>query len=185
MSDDPFAPIDSTCKGTSEKAADAPVAWIAIIPVPDGAPAAFPAHPKLGKPSARWRYTDAAGALLGFACRFDLRNGEKQFRPLTYGRRGAAGEPEWRWESWPPKRPLYGLAELAQGIGMRQKSAITTMLLAPTFFAMHKRHRGVRITAVSATANKLAASPGWRWHRSDRSISVDIGSVTSRTSLAP
>jgi hypothetical protein len=141
MSDDPFAPIDSTCKGTSEKAADAPVAWIAIIPVPDGAPAAFPAHPKLGKPSARWRYTDAAGALLGFACRFDLRNGEKQFRPLTYGRRGAAGEPEWRWESWPPKRPLYGLAELAQGIGMRQKSAITTMLLAPTFFAMHKRHR--------------------------------------------
>jgi putative DNA primase/helicase len=110
MSDDPFAPISGS---TGQKAAP-PVEWIAIMPVPDTAPAPFPEHPKLRKPSYRWRYTDAAGALLGFACRFDRPNGEKEFRPLTYGRRGAAGEPEWRWESWPPKRPLYGLTELAQ-----------------------------------------------------------------------
>jgi putative DNA primase/helicase len=39
--------------------------------------------------------------------------GEKEFRPITFGRRGS-GQPQWWWEGWPTPRPLYGLAELAK-----------------------------------------------------------------------
>jgi hypothetical protein len=34
-------------------------------------------------------------------------------RPLTLWRPTAGGKQQWRWESWPDPRPLYGLAELA------------------------------------------------------------------------
>jgi hypothetical protein len=44
--------------------------------------------------------------------RFDTADG-KQFRPLTLWR-DADGKLEWRWESWPSPRPLYGLKELAE-----------------------------------------------------------------------
>jgi len=44
--------------------------------------------------------------------RFDGADG-KEFRPLTLWRDSVSGRLEWRWESWPPKRPLYGLQELA------------------------------------------------------------------------
>ncbi len=108
MSADPFAPI----AGGAEPAPAKPkLASTSIMPVPDGAPTAPASHPKLGKPSKRWEYRDAAGALLGYACRFDTGEG-KEFRPLTYARRGTATE--WRWETWSGKRPLYGLQGLAQ-----------------------------------------------------------------------
>ena len=85
-----------------------------VLPVPADAPLPPAGHFKLGKPAARWTYLDATGAVLGYVLRFDAADGEKQFRPLTLWRPAKGGKPEWRWESWPPKRPLYGLAELAE-----------------------------------------------------------------------
>lgn len=108
MADDPYSPIHLKKPGVR-----APAGWMAITPVPDTAPAPFPSHPKLGKPSQRWRYDDADGRLLGYVCRFETKDG-KEFRPLTYGRRTATAKPEWKWESWPPRRPLYGLHDLAR-----------------------------------------------------------------------
>jgi hypothetical protein len=112
MTDDPFAPIGSgraAAAASTSKSAHVPV-----MPVPEDAPPAPAEHFKLGKPSAKWRYTDAAGGLLGYVYRFDA-DGDKVFRPLIYARPAASGgKAAWRWESWPPKRPLYGLAGLAR-----------------------------------------------------------------------
>ena len=107
---DPFAPIGG---GPAAAPRPAGAGWVNVRPVPDDAPSPPETHPKLGRPSARWSYVDAAGALLGLACRFDTPDGEKQFRPLTLWRRGSAGRFEWKWEAWPAPRPLYGLDRLA------------------------------------------------------------------------
>lgn len=85
--------------------------WIPIAPVPGDAPAAPERHPKLGLPSAKWTYRDAAGALLGFVLRFDGEGG-KEFRPLVLHQRDS--KREWRWSSWSTPRPLYGLDRLAE-----------------------------------------------------------------------
>src|SRR5262249_18117198 len=69
-------------------------------------------HPKLGRPTKSWPYKDAAGGVIGHVLRFDGADG-KEFRPLTLWRDSVSGRLEWRWESWPPNRPLYGLQELA------------------------------------------------------------------------
>lgn len=107
---DPFAPIggDAGARPATRKA------WTIVVPVPAGAPAPPAEHFKLVKPTARWTYTDAAGAVLGYVLRFDAGKGEKQFRPLTLWRPAAGGAVEWRWESWPAPRPLYGLRRLAE-----------------------------------------------------------------------
>jgi putative DNA primase/helicase len=106
---DPFAPI----AGGKRKPIGAPPIGTLIAPVPDDAPPPPSRHPKLGEPSARWTYSDAIGRLLGFVLRFEA-SGGKEFRPLTLWRPAAGVKPEWRWESWPPPRPLYGLHDLAQ-----------------------------------------------------------------------
>jgi putative DNA primase/helicase len=106
---DPFAPID----GGGARATAKRKAWEIVLPVPANAPSPPAAHFKLGKPSGRWTYPDATGAVLGYVLRFDTAGGEKQFRPLTLWRPAKGGKPEWRWESWTPKRPLYGLQRLA------------------------------------------------------------------------
>jgi putative DNA primase/helicase len=83
-----------------------------VMPVPADAPASPTAHPALGRPNQSWPYKDAAGGVIGYVLRFDRADG-KEFRPLTLWRDSVSGRLEWRWESWPPKRPLYGLQELA------------------------------------------------------------------------
>lgn len=109
MSDDPFAPI-APITGNAPSPRDGD--WEIIIPVPSEIRGAPKRHPKLGKPSAVWTYTDAVGQLLGYVCRFDGHDG-KEFRPLTLWR-SKSSPPTWRWTSWPPKRPLYGLAGLTE-----------------------------------------------------------------------
>lgn len=108
MSSDPFAPLSGTPAAAPTTGPEAGRSIVA--PVPADAPA--PREGRLGKPSATWRYTDATGALLGYVHRFD-RDGDKQFRPQTLWRDDTAGALEWRWESWPAPRPLYGLDLLA------------------------------------------------------------------------
>jgi putative DNA primase/helicase len=109
MSNDPFAPI-APAAGKASGAHDGD--WEIILPVPAGTMAAPRRHPKLGKPTAVWTYTDPAGQMLGYVCRFDGHEG-KEFRPLTLWR-SKSGQSTWRWISWPPKRPLYGLAGLTE-----------------------------------------------------------------------
>jgi hypothetical protein len=67
-------------------------------------------HFELGKPTEKWTYV--TGATIGYMCRFDPPGRKKEFRPLTPHR--INGKLEWRWEGWPPKRPLYGLHKLAE-----------------------------------------------------------------------
>jgi putative DNA primase/helicase len=103
---DPFAPIGAGGERTAKSS------WTIVVPVPADAPAPPREHFKLGKPTTTWIYTDAAGNMLGYVLRFDTVDG-KNFRPLTFWRPTAGSKPEWRWESWPTKRPLYGLQQLA------------------------------------------------------------------------
>jgi putative DNA primase/helicase len=107
MSNNPFAPI-----GAGGGRAPKRKAWTNVVPVPADAPAPPTDHFKLGKPTSTWTYLDAANKMLGYVLRFDGSTGEKQFRPLTLWR-NATGNLEWRWESWPVPRPLYGLQQLA------------------------------------------------------------------------
>src|SRR5215831_6555738 len=104
MSADPFAPLPGDTRAASKK-----TEWSPVLPVPATAPQAPRQHPKLGVPSATWTYTDVAGALLGYVMCFDVAPGEKVFRPLIYMKADTTAKAEWRWESWRPKRPLYGL----------------------------------------------------------------------------
>jgi len=108
MSSDPFAPV-----GVRRSIAQPKPERTCVAPVPDDAPPPPTAHPTQGKPAATWTYRAATGAVVGYACRFDSASG-KSFRPLTLWRSVVTGELEWRWESWPPKRPLYGLQDLAE-----------------------------------------------------------------------
>ena len=109
MSGDPFAPLGQNAGAASRAKRKA---WDIVTPVPPDAPP-LPKHYKLGAPTATWTYRNAGGAVLGYVLRFDGRDG-KQFRPLTLWRPKASGAAAWRWESWPLKRPLYGLERLAQ-----------------------------------------------------------------------
>ncbi len=111
MNDDPFAPVRGA---SARRTANTKPKWISVVPVPGDAPPVPASHSTLGKPSAIWTYRGSTGAVLGHALRFDGAAEGKQFRPLTLWRPAAGGKPEWRWESWPPKRPLYGLERLAE-----------------------------------------------------------------------
>jgi putative DNA primase/helicase len=84
-----------------------------VMPVPANSPVLPTTHPTLGQPTQSWPYEDAAGRVIGHVLRFDFADG-KEFRPLTLWRHAATDKLEWRWESWPIKRPLYGLRELAE-----------------------------------------------------------------------
>jgi hypothetical protein len=110
MNDDAFAPVS----GAGGRPTVSPKAkWVSVMPIPEDAPPPPPAHPTLGKPSGIWPYHGSLGAVLGYHCRFDGTGG-KQFRPLTLWRSTAGSRLAWRWESWPTKRPLYGLHRLAE-----------------------------------------------------------------------
>ena len=83
-----------------------------VHPVPEDAPRPPAGNTKHGKPSQVWAYRDAAGNVLFFHCRFDPREGRKQFMPLTLWRAESC-RLYWAWK-WPPAPvPLYNLPALA------------------------------------------------------------------------
>ncbi len=90
-----------------------PGEWRVEIPVPADAPAPPNEHFSLGRPSKTWSYKNAAGGELGHVMRFDLPDGAKSFLPSCYCKHTSTGRAEWRWKSWTPPRPLYGLDRLA------------------------------------------------------------------------
>jgi hypothetical protein len=104
----PFAPL-------TPKETDAPAALASdgelVLPVPANAPPMPETQFPLGRPTARWSYRDATGAVLFEVLRFDKADGGKEFRPLTLWR-NAQGL-RWRWKSIPAPRPLYNLDKLA------------------------------------------------------------------------
>src|SRR6266705_6097903 len=109
MSSEPFAPLD----GGQAPKRQRPL-WTPLVPVPKDAPQPPDSHAHLGSPTATWRYPNAGGQTLCYVLRFDTAEG-KAFRPLSFAQPSTAGRrPEWRWESLPPKRPLYGLDRLAE-----------------------------------------------------------------------
>jgi putative DNA primase/helicase len=67
---------------------------------------------------------------------------DKEYRPLTLWRAVGSGRYEWRWASWPPPRPLYGLHELAQKpdapviIAEGEKTCNALRLLLPQYVAV-------------------------------------------------
>jgi putative DNA primase/helicase len=159
---DPFAPIS----GPGPAAAAKGKAWSIVAPVPADASAPPAEHFKLGRPSARWTYTTADGAVLGYVSRFDTGHGEKEFWPQTLWRPSAGGSAQWRWKSWPPKRPLYGLQGLAERpsapvvVCEGEKAADAAKSLLPGFVAV-----------TSPNGSKSASNADWAPLRG-RSVTV-------------
>ncbi len=81
-----------------------------VMPIPDDA-SRPPPHPTLGEPSKIWTYLDDQKRELFHMCRFDQPGKPKQLRPQTLWR--VDDRFDWRWESIPEPRPLYGLDLLA------------------------------------------------------------------------
>ena len=65
-------------------------------------------HYQLGNPSAVYDYHDLNGRLIGHMCRFDKKDGSKEFRP--YVKFGGI----FKWEGFPEPRPLYNLPVLKE-----------------------------------------------------------------------
>ncbi|MCP4314923.1 MAG: hypothetical protein GY789_02500 [Hyphomicrobiales bacterium] len=110
MSTDPFASLDGGSKTPARQ--NGKPNRRCVVPVPAQTQKPPTRHPKLRSPSDRWIYHDETGEVLGYVCRFEDKNGGKSFRPLCLFE-GERNKPQWRWESWPAPRPLYGLDRLA------------------------------------------------------------------------
>lgn len=87
-------------------------AWSAIMPVPSDAPAPPVAHYVRGKPDVVYAYTDVDGYILGYVYRFWTSTGGKVTLPVCFCRHSETGKVDWRWQSFPEPRPLYGLKSL-------------------------------------------------------------------------
>ena len=90
-----------------------PLEWVAILPVPDNAPAPFATHFKHGKPSMQWVYRLADGVAC-YVYRFEAKteNERKQFTPLTYCEHATSKKRDWRWQGLIEPRPLYNLDKI-------------------------------------------------------------------------
>lgn len=86
--------------------------WACVLPVPADAPPPPVSNPRQGRPKLRYRYGDAAGALLFLIDRYEGKSG-KSFGQLTWWQH-RDGRGEWRWKAAPAPRALYGLDLLAQ-----------------------------------------------------------------------
>jgi hypothetical protein len=82
-----------------------------ICPVPEDVEVPSLSLPGRGPPDMRFAYKDLNGSVLGFVLRWG--NGpEKEIRPSTFWRNGI-GKGSWKLQTWPGKRPLFGLDRLA------------------------------------------------------------------------
>ena len=76
MNDDPFAPVSGAgARGTANRKRN----WISVAPVPADAPPPPAEHSKLGKPSARWTYTDASRRRAGLRAAVRQRRRQSNF----------------------------------------------------------------------------------------------------------
>jgi putative DNA primase/helicase len=87
--------------------------WTAIVPVPADAPAPPAAHPKHGQPTHIARYLTRDGALIGLVLRCEPEGKRKEIPSLTFCE-DTSGQRQWRWQSLPKPRSLYGAERLNQ-----------------------------------------------------------------------
>jgi uncharacterized protein (DUF927 family) len=117
-------------------AAAADSADVCMMPIPADAPAPPATHSRHGKPSRRWPYPTADGAVNFYHDRYEAKTeGErKQFAPLTLWRT-PAGLLQWRYKAPPAPRPPYGLPSLANPgaavLTEGEKAADAALLLLP------------------------------------------------------
>jgi uncharacterized protein (DUF927 family) len=86
-----------------------------VMPVPEDAPPPPAAHARHGKPTYRYAYRAAGGAVNFYHDRYEIVGKRKQFSPLTLWR--TAGRIEWRFKAPPAPRPAYNLPMLAERSG--------------------------------------------------------------------
>jgi hypothetical protein len=79
--------------------------------VPPGAPRAPSKHYQYREPAQVWVYRGKDGHESFYDCRFNLADGEKEFRPLTLWRH-EDGRLKWRWKAPPAPRILYNLDQI-------------------------------------------------------------------------
>lgn len=107
-----------------------------VLPVPQDAPQPSFTHATHGKPSGRWAYTDAAGQIMAYVCRFDKPDGGKEILPYTLWQ--TAQGVAWKWKGLPAPRPLFGLKQLADNphlpvlVVEGEKTAMAARDLLPT-----------------------------------------------------
>lgn len=77
--------------------------------VPTGLPGEI-RHWQNGVPNAVWPYKNADGIVIGYACRFNRPDGQKDVLPFTYKTDGK--REEWRWHGFDKPRPLYNLDKI-------------------------------------------------------------------------
>ncbi len=156
MADDPFRPVAAAKRRAAPAKTGRGEVWTTLVPAPANAPAA-PDHYQHGKPSRIETYRDAQGRLLGHVCRFDLADGAKVFLPLTYCRSGKGGL-EWRWQSWPAPRPLFGLDRLAARanapvvVAEGEKAAAAVEMLLPDHVGVTSPNGSLAAAAADWTA---------------------------------
>jgi len=113
--------------------------WKPVQPVPSDAPAPPQAHPKHGRPDARYEYRDRDGALLFLVDRWEKSETrtKKEFAPLVYCVSADGRRHEWRRQGAPKPRPLWGLEllcerpEAAVVLVEGEKSALAARELLP------------------------------------------------------
>lgn len=187
-----FLGVDTTTAVPQNKPAKEK--WTVIIPVPDNAPPPPAAHSKFGRPAGQWIYHDEAGRVACHVYRFDLVDGGKEFRPLTYCDNGK--RQEWRWQGLPDPRPLYNLhlltahpaATVIVCEGERSADAAARLFLLPDY---------VTTTALNGAKSPgktdwtpLAARAVWLWPDADEAgrgfadeVSRLIGGTAKRLNL--
>jgi 5S rRNA maturation endonuclease (ribonuclease M5) len=111
-----FSPLTAEDRVAAPAVANDATDKSALWPVPSDAPPMNFKHPKHGAPSHAWPYHDAAGALLGYICRFDFKAEDgspaKSYLPICFCVM-ADGTRAWRSKGFPIPRPLYNLHHLA------------------------------------------------------------------------
>lgn len=106
----PPAPVKPKAAPANAPPVDADVC---VMPVPDDAPAPPVTHSKHGKPSQRYAYITATGAVNFYNDRYEPKNADdrKQFAPLTLWV-SKAGKLTWKFKAPSDLRPLFGLPGL-------------------------------------------------------------------------
>ena len=112
-------------EGIGFKEAKKQAGEITIMPIPPAAkwkhsippednnkPASF-ALPNLEGPTQVWTYYTPDNKVIGYVARYIAENGEKSYRPWTFGTMSENISPKWQSKIWADPRPLYGLEKLA------------------------------------------------------------------------
>lgn len=89
-----------------------PATWKAVTPPRDSRPDSLWLNSH-GDPVASWEYKDAEGITIGIIARYEDANGDKTYRPWTYGSMSNNVSPKWEAKIWHAPRPMYGLDRLA------------------------------------------------------------------------